>query len=397
MGAPTLADMTTAPATPGALPFRIEFSRRAIEDLHRRIDAARWPDRRFDAAWDAGTSDAVLRDLVHYWRREFDWFEWQERLNRLPHIRAPLVDLEETHAVVLAGPGSDRVPVLLLHGWPGSFIELLPAAERLATDEDGAGIDVVIPSLPGFGFSDAPLAPGMHPGRIAERMHDLMRLLGYERYVVQGGDWGAIVGARLARAHPEAVIGLHLNFPALVPDEAETEEEREARDRSARWRGQESAYGQLQGTKPQTLAYGLTDSPIGQLAWILEKFWAWSDHGDDLWDTFDRDQLLANVTLYWLTGTALSSARTYLEARRERPVFRPTDRCEAPTAFTRYPAEPWFTPRSAFERAYRLVRWTEAPRGGHFAAMEQPAWFARDVASFARQVARPSAVEPPAP
>jgi len=378
--------MTNPTSRPGALPFRIEFGRRAIEDLHRRLDGARWPDRRFDAGWDAGTNDAVLRDLVHYWRREFDWFAWQERLNRLPHIRAPLADLEELHAVVLAGSGEGRIPLLLLHGWPGSFIELLPAAERLAADEGTPGFDVVVPSLPGYGFSDAPLEPGMHPGRIAERMHTLMTLLGYERYVVQGGDWGAIVGARLAHAHPEALIGLHLNFPALAPDDAQTDEEREAADRSARWRARESAYGAMQGTKPQTLAYGLTDSPIGQLAWILEKFWAWSDHGDDLWDTFDRDHLLANVTLYWLTGTALSSARTYLEARREQPPFRLESRIEVPTGFTRYPAEPWFVPRSSMERAYHLVRWTEAPRGGHFAAMEQPEWFAGDVAAFAREV-----------
>jgi pimeloyl-ACP methyl ester carboxylesterase len=368
-----------------ALPFRIEFGERAIDDLHRRLDAARWPAMPFDSGWDAGTNDGVLRDLVDYWRREFDWFEVQRGLNALPHIRAPIDGPgdEELHAVLLTRGGPPRIPVVLLHGWPGSFLELLPAAELLVD----AGLDVVVPSLPGFGFSDAPRAPGMHPGRIAERIHRLMRLLGYERYGVQGGDWGAIVGARLARAHPEAVLGLHLNFPAGIvpldegaePDAAELEYQRW----TSTWAEQEGAYSHLQRTKPQTLAYGLTDSPVGLLAWILEKFWRWSDlEGDDLWSTFDRDAVLANVTLYWLTGTALSSARTYYERAREEPVHRPTTRLEVPTAFARYPGEPWQAPRALLERSFNLVRWTEQPRGGHFPALEQPELFAADVREF---------------
>lgn len=366
-----------------ALPFRVEFSRRAIDDLHRRLDATRLPPMGFPTGWDAGTDDAFLRRLIDYWRREFDWFAVQERLNRHAHVRARIED-EELHAVLLTGGGAPRVPVLLLHGWPGSFIELLLAAERLARDtEDGPGLDVVVASLPGFGFSEAPRAPGMHPGRIAERLHELMRRLGYMRYGVQGGDWGAIVGARLAHAHPEAVLGLHLNFPALVPDDARTDEEREAAERMAWWRARESAYGALQGTKPQTLAYALNDSPVGLLAWIVEKFHAWSDHrGDDLWSVLPREDVVANVTLYWLTGTALSSARTYLEARREQPPFRLERRIEVPTAFARYPAEPWFVPRTAIERSFDLVRWTEHARGGHFAALEHPDAFATDVRAF---------------
>ena len=385
----------------GALPFRIEFGPRAIEDLHRRLDAARWPAVPFDTGWSAGTNDAVLRDLVDYWRRDFDWFAVQERLNAFPHIRAPIAQPalstveggdEELHAVLLTRGGPPRIPVVLLHGWPGSFIELLPAAQRLVEDgADGSpGADVVVPSLPGFGFSDAPRGPGMHPGRIAERIHGLMRLLGYERYGVQGGDWGAIVGARLARAHPEAVLGLHLNFPAgLVPLEdgvTPTAEEAAYQQRLARWREDESGYSHLQGTKPQTLAYALTDSPVGLLAWILEKFWRYSDRatgeGDDLWQTFSRDDLLANVTLYWLTGSALSSARTYYERNNEEPPHRPTTRVEVPTALANYPAEPWAAPRALLERSFNLVRWTDQPAGGHFAALEQPDLFAADVRAF---------------
>ena len=373
------------------LPFRIAFSRRAVADLHRRIDATRWPAMPFGTGWSAGTDDGVLRDLVRYWRTEFDWFEAQERLNRHAHLRGPLGDPEgELHCVLFApGPEAREVapfPLLLLHGWPGSFIELLPAAELLARGGEGVpAFEVVVPSLPGYGFSDAPPAPGMHPGRIAERMHALMRVLGYERYGVQGGDWGAIVAGRLAEARPDAVAGLHLNFPPPFPviDPADVPPEEVAwQEELDGWRTREAAYSTLQATKPQTLAYALNDSPVGLLAWIVEKFHAWSDHGGDLWETFDRDDVLTNVTLYWLTGKALSAARTYHEARREEPPYEPRGRIEAPTAFARFPAEPWAPPREGMERAFNLVRWTEPPRGGHFAALEQPRLFAADVAAF---------------
>ena len=378
------------PAQMRMLPFRIAFSTRAVADLHRRIDATRWPAMPFATGWSAGTDDAVLRSLVRYWRTEFDWFEVQERLNRHAQLRGPLGDPEgELHCLLFApGPDAGEVaplPLLLLHGWPGSFIELIAAAELLSQGGDGVpAFEVVVPSLPGYGFSDVPPTPGMHSGRIAERMHALMGALGYERYGVQGGDWGAIIGRRLAEAHPEAVAGLHLNFPPLraVAEGAElSHEESEWWSRQAEWRAREGAYGALQGTKPQTLAYALNDSPVGLLAWILEKFWAWSDHGDDLWETFDRDDVLANVTLYWLTGKVLSAGRTYYEQRQE-PADQPSSRIEVPTAFARFPAEPWAPPRAAMERDYRIERWTEMERGGHFAALEQPELFAEDVAAF---------------
>ncbi|HWO94197.1 MAG TPA: alpha/beta hydrolase, partial [Dehalococcoidia bacterium] len=250
---------------------------------------------------------------------------------------------------------------------------------------EGPAFDVIVPSLPGYAFSEPPKQPGMHLGRIAERMHLLMRDLGYERYGVQGGDWGAAVGSRLAQQHPEAVIGLHLNFAIAPPPPLEelSDDERAALRDAEMWRMQETAYAMLQGTKPQTLAYALVDSPTGLLAWILEKFWAWSDHGDDLWQTFEKDAVLANVSLYWFTNTVLSAARTYYEARRESPAMAVTaGRVEVPTAFANFPAEPFRSPRAAIERAYNLVRWTDQQKGGHFAAMEQPELFAKDVAEF---------------
>jgi pimeloyl-ACP methyl ester carboxylesterase len=215
-------------------------------------------------------------------------------------------------------------------------------------------------------------------------MHALMRELGYERYGVQGGDWGASVATRLARQHPESLAGLHLNFPAgpfVSRDGGSDPEEDRWRRNVTAWRAQEGAYSAIQGTKPQTLAYALTDSPVGLLGWMLEKFWAWSDHGDDLWETFDRDDVLANVTLYWLTGTALSAARTYYESAHEQPRLEPA-RIEVPTAFARFPREIWPPPRAPIERTFNLVRWSEPERGGHFAALEQPALFAEDVAAF---------------
>ena len=379
------------PAQMRMLPFRIAFSTRAVADLHRRIDSTRWPAMPFATGWSAGTDDAVLRSLVRYWRTEFDWFDVQERLNHLAQLRGPLGDPEgELHCFLFApGPDAGEVapfPLLLLHGWPGSFIELIPAAELLSQGAGGGpAFEVVVPSLPGYGFSDVPPTPGMHPGRIAERMHALMGALGYERYGVQGGDWGAIIGSRLAESHPDAVAGLHLNFPPVRPPAEGAElspEESEWWNRQADWRAREGAYGALQGTKPQTLAYALNDSPVGLLAWILEKFWAWSDHGDDLWETFDRDDVLANVTLYWLTGKVLSAARTYYERQHEEPPYQPRGRIETPTAFARFPAEPWAPPRAAMERDYRIERWSEMERGGHFAALEQPELFADDVAAF---------------
>ena len=370
-------------------PFRIDFGEDAIADLHRRIDATRWPSIPFATGWDAGTDDGVLRDLVRYWRSEFDWFQVQDSLNRLSHLQGPVGGGEALHCVVL-GAGEGRTPLLLLHGWPGSFIELLPAAELLAQGVgDAPAFEVVVPSLPGYGFSEAPRQAGMHPGRIAERMHALMAELGHERYGVQGGDWGSIVGARLAHQQPEAVIGLHLNFPAGIvqrrPGEELSEEEAAWREQMAQWRELEGAYGQIQGTKPQTLAYSLNDSPVGLLAWILEKFEAWSEPGE-LWETFDRDAVLANVTLYWLTGTALSAARTYYESRRESPPFRASSPPPAPMAFARFRGEPWTAPRALVERSFNLVRWSEPEHGGHFAAMEQPQLFAEDVATFFAQV-----------
>jgi pimeloyl-ACP methyl ester carboxylesterase len=372
-------------------PFRITYTEREIDDLHRRLDATRWPTIPFDTGWSSGTNDRVLRDLVQYWLNEYNWFEIQEQLNRLTHIRGPIAG-EELHCVFYKGSGGEqRPPLLLLHGWASSFVEFLDAAELLALGIDGKrGFDLVVPSLPGFGFSEAPRAPGMHAGEIAERMHGLMRELGFEQYGIQGGDWGAIIGTALARQHPDAVVSLHITFvhpaPPPPPGEKPSEEERVYLNFHKRFQAEETAYSQIQKTRPQTLAYAQQDSPVGLLAWILEKFWAWSDHNDDLWETFNRDRFLTNVMLYWLPGCVLSSARIYYETFFNMPKDLRTGRVDLPTGYAKFPAEPWSPPREVVERRYNLVHYSEPPKGGHFAAMEQPDLWARDVKFFFSRV-----------
>lgn len=368
-------------------PFRIEFTQKHIEDLHRRIDATRWPTLPFDTGWSSGTNDQVLRDLVKYWRHEYDWLEIQEQLNRLTHLRGP-IDGEELHCVVYrSSGGGHRPPLLLLHGWPSSFVEFLDAAEMLVQGIDGQpGFDLVVPSLPGFGLSEAPRTPGIHAGRIAARMHGLMNELGYQRYGVQGGDWGAIIATSLALQHPDAVDGLHITFvhpvPSLREGETPSEEERIYLTYRKNFDAEETGYSQIQRTRPQSLAYAQMDSPVGFLAWILEKFWAWSDHESDLWQTFNRDRFLTNVMLYWLSGCVLSAARLYHETFHHMPKGLRTGRVEVPTGYAKFPAEPWSPPRGAVARQYHLVHYNEVPKGGHFAAMEQPALWTRDVATF---------------
>jgi pimeloyl-ACP methyl ester carboxylesterase len=372
-------------------PFRIEYTKKDVEDLHRRLDSTRWPILPFDTGWNSGTNDQVLRDLVRYWRHEYDWFKIQEQLNRLTHLRGP-IEGEELHCVVYKGSGGGRrPPLLLLHGWPGSFVEFLDAAEILARGIDGQpGFDLVIPSLPGFCLSEAPRTPEIHAGRIAERMHRLMKELGYPHYGVQGGDWGAIIGNALALLQPESVDGLHITFvhPPPPPPEGETlsEEEQTYLAERKKFDAEETGYGQIQRTKPQTLAYAQLDSPVGLLAWILEKFWAWSERGNDLWQTFNRDRLLTNVMLYWLPGCVLSAARLYYETFHHMPKDLRKRRVSVPTGYAKFPAEPWAPPREAVARQYNLVYYSEQAKGGHFAAMEQPELWAKDVATFFSQI-----------
>lgn len=363
--------------------FIVDFEAELISDLHRRLDSVRWPEHGFDAGWRMGMDQAILRDLVGYWRHQFDWSSICEELNALEHR---VVDLagERLHYVMYRAGPSDAPAILALHGWPGSFVEFMDAAPLLRD----AGYQVIVPSLPGFALSDPPRRPGLHGGLIADRLHQLMQHLGYDRYGVQGGDWGSVIALAMANRWPDSVAGVHVN---LIPGSPQPPQDVEPDEEESSWRAwrdgfnrSELAYYDLQATKPDVLAYGLTDSPVGLLAWILEKFWAWGGHGGDLWSVFDRDRVLANVMLYWLPNRVQSSARIYYEMENAvAPIIGGW--VETPTGYLRTPAEPWGPPRVVAERVANIVHYTESPVGGHFAAMEQPRAWATDVEGFFAQ------------
>ncbi len=359
-------------------PFTIAIPDADLADLHVRLRRTRWPDEVNDAAWAWGTRAAVLRDLVAYWADGFDWRVQEAALNRLPQFRAE-VDGLGIHFVHVRGRGAHPRPLLVTHGWPGSFIEMRGIIPLLAD-----GFDLVIPSLPGYGFSNRPAAAGMSPAAIAAVWVKLMQGLGYAQFGLQGGDWGAAVSASLAVNHPEAVTGIHLNFLsgsfAPAPDASAAELAYFAA--RADWLDAEGGYSHIQGTKPQTLAYGLMDSPAGLAGWILEKFRRWSDCDGDPVHLFGRDDLLTNIAIYWFTGTIASSTRLYKESRLAPFHLAVGQRVMPPLGFASFPKEIPHPPRDFLARHFDLRRWTEMPRGGHFAAMEQPALLADEVRAF---------------
>ena len=371
--------------------FQIDFDQEMVSDLHGRIDNVRWPDIGWDTGWGTGTHDDVLRELVDYWRNSYDWRASLEKLNSIGrHVKIQTPGTNElTHAIIYEPPeGVERrgFPLLINHGWPGSVIEFIEAAPKLASH----GFTVVTPSLPSFGWSDIVREPGMHPGKIALRLNDVMGALGFNRYGVQGGDWGSIIGKMIAVQCSESVIGLHVNFgtPTPVPAGQEpTQAEQDFLAYRAGWEPGETGYSRLQGTRPQTLGYSQTDSPVGLLAWILEKFWAWTEHDEDaysLWNFVDKDLFLTNVMAYWTTGRITSAARIYYEMTNipadQRAVFgQPVT---VPTGYAKFPAEPFAPPREMMERGYNLVHYAEYDSGGHFPAVEVSDNYAQDVAKF---------------
>ncbi|HSO97131.1 MAG TPA: epoxide hydrolase [Acidimicrobiia bacterium] len=359
-------------------PFPIDVPDPTLDDLRDRLDRTRLPNQIDGIGWDQGTELDTLRDLLATWRERYDWRRVEDELNRYEHVQAT-IDGQRLHALHARSRAPDAIPLLLVHGWPGSIVEFLDALPGL-TD----AFHVVAPSLPGYGFSGPTTAAGWNPRRIAAVCSDLMAALGYTRYGAQGGDWGSIVCANVADLDAEHVLGLHLNF-VIVPPPADgppvTPDEQQALTRMAEWSRDEVAYQQIQGTRPQTLGYGLEDSPSGLAAWILEKFRAWSGGGDAL-DTFSTDRLLDNVTLYWVTRTATSSTRLYWEMRRAGRDALPQARVEVPTGIANYPAELTRMPRAWVEHRYNVTHWVDQPRGGHFAAMQVPDLFVDDLRSF---------------
>ncbi len=373
-------------------PFTIRVSDESLADLKLRLDHTRWPGEVAGGGWDYGTDLAYLQELCAYWRDDFDWRKQEAYLNGFSHFKAD-VDGYGVHFVHERGTGPDPLPLIFTHGWPGSFYEVHkiigPLTDPAAHGGDPAdAFHVVAPSLPGYGFSEIPTQPGYGQGRTAELWDSLMRQLGYERYGAQGGDWGAIVTANLGRRFPERVIGAHMNMAVggRPPEGHElTEQEQEQQQRLQRWQAEETGYQRIQGTKPQTLAYGLTDSPAGLAGWIVEKWRSWSDCDGDVEQRFTKDELLTNVSIYWHTGTINSSVRYYFEA------FHPSGgglggfgRVEVPCGFANFPKEVIAAPRAWVEEGYHVVHWSEFDRGGHFPAMEEPELLVQDIRDFFR-------------
>lgn len=374
-------------------PFRVDVPDPVLDDLHARLDRTRLPGAVAGAGWEYGTEPAFLNELITHWRNGFDWRAAERALNEMPQFIAEL-DGHRVHFAHVRGRGPKPVPLLFSHGWPGSFWEVHkivgPLTDPAAYGGDPAdAFDVIAPSLPGYGFSPDPEVPGMHAGRIAELYAELMAALGYGRYGLQGGDWGSLVTSRLAHAHPDRVAGLHLNMAGIRPDTGPgspplTEAERTFLADMADWRSREGGYQAIQSTKPQTLAYALNDSPAGLAAWIVEKYRAWTDCNGDVTSVFTLDELLTNITIYWVGGSIGSSVRLYFESPRDGWRLSLGERVEVPTAYARLPREISKPPREWVERIYRLERWTEYDAGGHFAALEQPVALVQDLREFFR-------------
>jgi microsomal epoxide hydrolase len=364
-----------------------------LADLKDRLARTRWPDEPPLEPWSTGTSVSYLKELVEYWREGFDWRAQEGKLNAFRQFKVPLSNID-LHYIQEEGKGPNAMPLLLSHGWPGSVFEFYKLIPML-TDPGRFGADpkdsftVIAPSLPGYTFS---FAPGQRRFGIeetaevfAELMHDV---LGYSRFGAQGGDWGAFVASRLGYAHPERLIGIHLNLLAVRRDakmlENPTEEEARFIEELNNWLKEETGYQWIQGTKPQTLAFGLTDSSAGLAAWIVEKFRSWTDCGGNPENALTKDEMLTNITLYWVTGAIGSSFWPYY-ARMHGPWPIPEAGVKVPTGYVEFPKEILRPPRSAAERMYKNIRrWTVASRGGHFAALEQPEFLATEIREFFR-------------
>jgi microsomal epoxide hydrolase len=373
--------------------FRIDVPGPVLDDLRERLARTRFPDEVEGTGWDYGTNLGYMEELVDYWLNRFDWRAREEELNRFAHFRTD-IDGAGIHFVHERGRGEEPLPLVLTHGWPDSFyryykiIPLLTDPARFGGDPADA-FDVIIPSMPGYGFSDRPHERGMTSERIAGLWARLMTdVLGYERFAAGGGDIGSGVSQLLALGHPDRVVGLHLTDPGFfspgagIPDLSENER-RYLNAIQELWM-QEGAYSMAQSTKPQTLAYGLNDSPAGLAAWIVEKFRSWSDCGGDIERRFSKDELLTNIMIYWATETIGSSVRLYYENMHALPLDFLKEHVDVPVGMAVFPKDFIPPPREWVERRLNVERWTGMPRGGHFTAMEEPELLAEEIRAFFR-------------
>jgi len=369
-------------------PFTIAIGQAELDDLADRLRRTRWAEPETVDDWSQGIPSAYLQEVCAYWADGYDWRATEERLNRFPQFRTEIDGLG-IHFLHVRSPHPDATPLVMTHGWPGSIVEFHKVIGPL-TDPTAHGGDatdafhVVCPSLPGYGFSDKPTVPGWNVERIADAWAVLMARLGYDRYAAQGGDWGSMVTTSIGVRDPEHVIGIHLNMPLAVPSPADppTEREQEALDAFTRYTTKEAGYSTQQSTRPQTVGYGLVDSPVGQAGWILEKFYAWTDCDGHPENVLTRDELLDNVMLYWLPGTGASSARLYWESFNSIDVFTPVG---VPVGCSIFPKEILRMTKGWAEGRFTDLRyWNELDAGGHFAAFEQPEVFVDEVRSCFR-------------
>ena len=383
-------------------PFRIHIQQDVLDDLKLRLSKTRWTDEIENDKWEMGTNESYLKELCAYWQNDFDWHKQEALLNSFTQYTSTVDDFT-LHFIHEEGKGTTRIPLLITHGWPDSivrFIKLIPLLT--AADENGVSFDVIAPSIPGFGFSEIPSEKGMNPKKIAGLFNELMtKELGYEKYYAHGGDWGSSITEQIALYHSKSLLGIHLtDVPfshGLKPLKDPSPAEEKFIKKTKQWVQTQGAYSSILSTKPQSLAYGLNDSPAGLAGWIVEKFYNWSDNGGNLENAFTKDELLTNLTIYWATQTINSSIRIYYEAIQVimqamynplvklNPFDKTDDKVKAPTSLAMFPKDiSGDAPREFAERFFNVQQWTEMSKGGHFAALEQPQLLADDIRTFVK-------------
>jgi microsomal epoxide hydrolase len=376
--------------------FRIQIPDDTLDDLRGRLDRVRWPNQIDNQSWERGTELGYLKEIVSYWRNHYNWRAQEEVLNRYSQFHS-VVDGIDIHFVHERGKGTNPLPIILTHGWPDSFIrfkKLIPFLTDPARygGDPSDSFDVIVPSIPGFGFSSRPSESGVNNARVSELWAKLMTEgLGYKKFAAGGGDIGSGVTRYLAFNHPELLVGIHLTDIGIIRnllsssggDSEWTQEERDYKANAQKWIAEEGGYMTIQATKPQTLAYGLSDSPVGIAAWILEKFRSWSDCKGNLSNSFSKDELLTNIMIYWVTNTIVSATGIYYENTHSLP---PLGRIDTPAAVAIFPGDILPPPKDWAEKNLNIQRWTTMPRGGHFTAMEDPEPLAEDIRAFFREL-----------
>ncbi|MBO19599.1 MAG: multidrug MFS transporter [Chloroflexi bacterium] len=376
-------------------PFKVEVPDSVLDDLQARLERTRWPDELPGTGWDYGSNMDYIKELVEYWRTKFDWRAQEKLINSVPHFKTE-VDGLDIHFIQEKGKGPNPIPLVVTHGWPGSFFEMHKIIPMLSDPASHGGdpadsFDVVVPSMPGYGFSDHTTQRGLDVLSVGDLWAKLMsENLGYSRFGAQGGDWGASVTAKLGFSHGDKVIGIHSTSvtrptPYLGPGSREVNAAEQAvMDRREDWQAAEGGYAHIQGTKPQTLSYGLNDSPAGLAAWIVEKYRTWSDCGGDIESRFTKDELLTTVTIYWVSQSIGSSTKLYYETQRKPWNMQQDEKINVPCAIAVFPKDNSVPVREWAERSYSVQQWTEMPSGGHFAALEEPELLVEDIRKFFR-------------